>query len=97
MPPAKRLRLVIESAPLPAEKKENNKPPIIEIHATGDAILLVGSGEEAKSIRVASQVLTAASNFFIDLSATSIHENKLTFGPQSSKQVPMMDDDSGHA
>jgi hypothetical protein len=97
MPPAKRLRLVTESAPLPAEKKENNKPPIIEIHATGDAILLVGSGEEAKSIQVASQVLTAASNFFIDLSATSIHENKLTFGPQSSKQVPMMDDDSGHA
>lgn len=46
------------------------------------------------SIRVASQVLTAAGNFFIDLFAANIHENKLTFGSRSPKQVPMMDDDS---
>jgi hypothetical protein len=50
--------------------------------------------KEAKSIRVASQVLTAASNFFVDLFAANIRENKLTFGPQSPKRVPTMDDDS---
>lgn len=92
-PLAKFLCLESESTSLPAEKKDDRKLAIIEIHATGDVVLLVGSGEEAKSIRVASQVLTAASDFFVDLFTANLHENKLAFSPRFSKQVPLIDDD----
>lgn len=83
-PPAKRLcrEYVFPSSPI----------PITNVHVSGDVLILVGSGEEEKFIRVSSGVLAAASDLFVDLFAADLRENQSSFSALSPKEVPMISD-----
>lgn len=76
----------------------NPPTPVINVHISGDVLILVGSGEEEKFIRVSSGILTAASGFFVDLFAANLQENKSSFSTTISERSAYdIRRSSGHA
>ena len=90
-PSSKRAKLITQSLTSTTPIYREHSP--IKVHANGDVILRVGSEKELVLIQVSSGVLTAASEFFVDLFEAKLQENDLPYSTSSPKEVPMKDDD----
>lgn len=72
-------------------KIDDDSSPI-KVYPEGDVILRTGCEHAVQLIQVSSAVLSAASDFFVDIFAANLIENNVPSSSSCPKEVPMTDD-----